>query len=163
MATTAKNRITRSVAPKSLFESALSMIDSSVSFNQGDLLYLDTTNHLMKPIASDTNGLTCLGIARQTIVNGKLLSPYSGVATDAAQAIEDISGAQFGVIASMKLKSGDIFLAGQQVYACSVDAQTVSASGSNPIGIMQDAGLTAGASSTGNILLGAKSGSALLY
>lgn len=163
MATTAKNRIVRSPAPKSIFESALALISSSVSFNQGDLLGLDTTNHVLKALTSDTDGLTILGIARQTIVSGKLISSYSGTAVDASQAIEDISGPQYGVIANMKLKNGDVFLAGGFVYGTNVDAQTVSASGTNPVGIFQDAGITAGASSTGNILLGAKPGTALLF
>ena len=163
MATTAKNRIVRSVRPGSMFESAIALIDATISFNQGDLLYLDTTNHLIKALTSDTTGATVQGIARQTIVLGKPVSPYSGTAVDAAQAIADVAGPQFGVIANMKLKSGDVFVPGQTVYGTSVDAQTVSASGTNGVGIFQDAGITAGSSSTGNILLGCNIGAGLEF
>ena len=161
MATTAKNRIVRQVRPGSAFESAYNLIDSTISWNQGDLLYLDTTNHLIKAVASDTNGATILGIARNTISSGVAVGGYQGLGT--TQALADIAGPQYGVIANMKLKSGDVFVAGQTVYACSVDAQTVSASGTNGIGIFQDAGLTASSSSTGNVLLGAKIGAGLQF
>ena len=153
MATTALNRIVREVNPSSYFESALPLIDATVSFNQGDLLYLDTSGHLIKAVTSDSNGATFLGISRATIVSGKLVSPYQGTAVDAAQAISDIAGPQFGVVAKMKLKSGDTFNPGIAVYACSVDAQTVSSTGSNIIGYFQDAQVTAGSSSQGNCYL----------
>jgi len=48
MATTAKNRIVRQVAPISIFEEASALVSSAISWNQGDLLYLDTTNKLLK-------------------------------------------------------------------------------------------------------------------
>lgn len=163
MATTAKNLITRSVRPGSIFESALALISSAVSFNQGDLLYLDTVNHLIKPVTADADGATILGISRATIVNGKLISSYSGTAVDASQAIEDIAGPQFGIIARLKLKSGDAFVPGGAVYACAVDAQTVSSTGTNKIGIFQDASITASSGSTGQVLLGCNIGSGLEF
>jgi len=55
----------------------------------------------------------------------------------------------------MKLKSGDTFAAGDAVYACAVDAQTVSSAGTNQIGIFQGDTVTAGALSEGEILIGA--------
>lgn len=162
MATSSQNRIVRSPRPGSIFESALKLISSSSSWNQGDLIYLDTTAHILNAVTSDTTGATCMGIARQTIVSGKLVQPYV-TAVDASQAIEDVAGPQYGVIASMKLKSGDVFVPGQSVYASSVDAQTVSASGTNAIGIFQDAQITAAASSVGNCLLGARVGAGLQF
>lgn len=162
MATTAKNRIVRSPRPGSNFESALSLVDSTVSFNQGDLLYLDTADHLLKAVTSDTDGATVQGIARNTVTNGKLVNPYS-TAVDASQAIEDLGGPQYGIIASMKLKNGDTFVPGGFVYACSVDAQTVSASGTNKVGIFQDAQVTAGASSVGNCLIGYNVGNGVSF
>lgn len=159
MATKATNNIVRSVRPGSIFESALNLISSAVSFNQGDILFLDTTNHLIKPVTSDTDAARALGIARNTIVNGKLISSYSGTAVDASQAIEDVAGPQFGVIALLKLKSGDAFVPGGFVYASTVDAQTVSSTGTNAIGIFQDAAITAGSSSTGKVLVGCNNGS----
>jgi hypothetical protein len=163
MATLAKNRITRSVRPGSIFESALSLISSAISWNQGDLLYLDTTNHLIKPVTGDTDALTILGIARNTILNGAVKGPYDGLADLPTSGIVEVAGPQFGVVAYMKLKTGDVFVAGQSIYASSVDAQTVSASGTNVVGIFQDSGLTAAASSQGNVLIGAKGAGVLQF
>lgn len=160
MATTAKNNIVRSVRPGSIFESALAVISSAVSFNQGDLLYLDTTNHLIKALDSDAHGANAMGISRATIVNGKLISPYSGTAVDASQAIADIAGPQYGVIALLNLKSGDSFVPGGSVYYGG-DAQTVSSVGTNPIGIFQDSAITAVSGSTGKILIGCNLGSGI--
>ena len=153
MATTPKNRITRSVAPKSIFESAKALIDATISFNQGDILFLD--GELIKPVTGDADGETVLGIAQSTVVLGKVVGPYAGLATASAQAIEDIAGPVYGVIAKLKLKSGDSFVPGGVVYACAVDAQTVSSAGTYPIGVFQGASVTAGASSEGEVLVGA--------
>lgn len=161
MPTVAKNRITRSVSPKSLFESAKALIDATVSFNQGDILFLDGA--LIKPVAADADGASVLGVAQATIVLGKVVGPYAGLATSAAQAIEDIAGPVYGVIVRMKLKSGDVFGPGDAVYACAVDAQTVSSAGTNQIGIFQGATVTAGASSEGEILIGAVSPAGLQF
>lgn len=158
MATTAKNNIVRSVRPASIFESALNVISSAISYNQGDLLYLDTTNHLIKPLDSDAHGANVLGVARQTLVNGKPISAFQGTSVDAAQAIVDIAGPQYGVIALLNLKSGDTFNPGAFVYY-GTDAQTVSATGTNPVGIFQDAAITASSGSTGKVLLCANIGS----
>jgi len=160
MATTAKNLIVRSVRPGSIFESALSVISSAISFNQGDLLYLDTATHLIKALDSDAHAANVLGIARNTVVNGKLVSSYSGTAVDAAQAIADIAGPQYGVIALLSLKSGDTFNAGDKVYYGG-DAQTVSSTGTNAVGIFQDASITASAGSTGKVLIACNLGSGI--
>lgn len=161
MPTVAKNRITRSVSPKSLFESAKALIDATVSFNQGDILFLDGA--LIKPVTADADGASVLGVAQATVVLGKVVGPYAGLATSAAQAIEDIAGPVYGVIVKMKLKSGDVFGPGDAVYACAVDAQTVSSAGTNQIGIFQGATVTAGASSEGEILIGAVSPAGLQF
>ena len=163
MATTPKNRITRSVNPKSVFESAKALISSAISFNQGDILFLDETNHLIKPVTADADGATVLGIAQATISSGKVVGPYAGLATSSAQAIEDIAGPVYGVIVKLKLKSGDSFVPGGAVYACAVDAQTVSSSGSNQIGIFQNDAVTAGSSSEGEVLVGAVVGAGLQF
>lgn len=152
MPTIAKNRIVRQVAPISLFEDATALISSAISWNQGDLLYLDTVNNLLKPLASDANAATICGIARQTIVSGKLAPVYQGTQVDAAVAIEAVAGPQAGVVARLKLKSGDAFVPGGAVYY-GTDAQTVSSTGTNVVGIFQDAAITAGATSEGDIML----------
>ena len=152
MPTVAKNRIVRQVAPISLFEEAQALVSSAISWNQGDLIYLDTTNNLLKALASDANAATICGIARQTIVSGKPSPVYQGTAVDASTAIEGIAGPQAGVIAKLKLKSGDAFVPGGSVYYGG-DAQTVSSSGTNVVGIFQDAAITATSTSEGNVML----------
>lgn len=123
------NNIKRSQAMRSVIESALSFIDSTISFNQGDLLYLDTTAHRIKPITADANTANCLGVSRVQIVNGKLASPYSGTAVDSSQGLSDIPGPVYGVVAELTLNTGDAFNPGDLVYPIgSVDAQTVSSS-----------------------------------
>lgn len=148
-----KNRIVRSISPKSLFAEAKALVDATVSYEAGDLLFLDAG--LIKPVTGDADGATILGIAPQTVVDGKPKAVYSGTAVDAAQAIEALPGPVYGVIAKMKLKVGDVFAPGAFVYASAVDAQTVEATGANPIGIFQDASITAVAGSEGSVLLGA--------
>jgi hypothetical protein len=147
------NRIVRSVRPSSLFESAAAVISSAVSFNQGDLLFFDDTNNLIKPVTADADGATFCGIARVTISSGKLLSPYQGTAVDAAVSSVDIPGPQFGVIAKVKLKVADVFNPGDLVYATAVDAQTVSSAGVNSIGVFQGKAITAAAGDEGEVLL----------
>jgi len=75
MATSPKNRITRSVSPKSVYESAINVIDATVSFNQGDILCLDSG--LLKAVTADADGATVLGVAQSTILLGKVVGPYS--------------------------------------------------------------------------------------
>lgn len=165
MPTVAINNIVRSVSPKSIFESAKAVITSAVSFNQGDLIAFDDTNNRLKAVAATADAAAILGVARQTIVSGKVVSPYSGTAVDAAQAIEDIAGPVYGVVASLKLKSGDTFAPGDKVYVTVTDAQTVTVTDpgdGNHVGIYQGAQVTAGASSKGDILVGARFGMASL-
>lgn len=154
MPTLAKNRIVRSISPNQIFpELALGKgIDSTISWNQGDLCYFDDVANLVKPLGSDANALKVLGIAIQSIVNGKPVSPYQGTAVDAAQALEPISGPQFGVVAKMKLKVGDAFAFGDLVFYGG-DAQTVSSVGTNLVGIYQGKALTAASGDEGEVLL----------
>ena len=149
----AKNRIVRSIKPGSIFESAKNVIDTTISFEQGDLMYFDDTANLIKKVTSDANAATFLGIATQTVVNGK----YKAVHTtdvDASVSIDDINGPVYGVIAKMKLKVGDAFNPGDLVYVGS-DAQEVSSSGTKAIGVYQGKVIAAAVSGDeGEILLG---------
>lgn len=153
MPTTPKNRIVQSVAPKTVFPEASAVVDATVSYNQGDLLCLDSG--LLKAVTGDADGATILGIAPQTVVSGKPKAVYSGTAVDAAAAIEALSGPVYGVVAKLKLKTGDTFNPGDLVYCSSVDAQTVSSTGTNQIGIFQDPTIVGAAGVEGRILLGA--------
>lgn len=120
---TAKNNILRSNAPRVIFESAKSVVNSSTNWKQGDLLVL--VSNLLKPLDEATaQGALVCGVARQTLVSGKVKSPYS-TATDASEAIEDVAGPVAQVEAELVLKTGDAFAPGALVYGVDADPQTV--------------------------------------
>jgi len=152
-----KNRIVRSVAPKSEFESAINVINSSLSFNQGDLLVFDATNHVLKIPAAETEGVTFVGIAECSISNGKLLTPYV-TDVDASQAIADVPGPKYGVVAKLGLHAGDSLNPGDPVYLSPSDGTYfVSATGTKAIGIYQGSAIVSAAAGTFvEVLLGCR-------
>ena len=152
---TANNNIVREICPNTLIADALPFLSSSVSFNQGDLLALDTTAHVLKALtgtAADSGNL--LGVAPVTIVSGKLKSSYQGTAVDAAESAVSISGPLFGVVASFTLKTGDTINPGQMVYqdaGGSADPQTVTVTlpvGATAIGMYQGYAITSAPAGT---------------
>lgn len=130
-----KNRITRlSGNAKSVFPDASTVIDATTSWEQGDLLFLDSG--LLKPIAAEVDAATFVGIAESTVVLGKVKSPYS-TATDAAAGAVPVVGGVYGVVAKMVAKTGDAFNPGDLVYSVAANPQQVSSTGSKAIGIYQ--------------------------
>lgn len=158
MATLPVNNIKRSVAPKTLFPSAKVLLDSSVSFNQGDLLAL--VGGKLKAIALDADTTYFLGVAKVTVVDGKLKSPYQGTAVDAALAVSDVPGPEYGVVVELKLHLGDAFSPGDLVYPLGTDdAQTITSSSNagarKPCGIFQGPTVAAAAAGEkGLVMLG---------
>jgi hypothetical protein len=152
------NKITRSVAPKSMFESAQAVISSAVSFEQGDLLVFDDATNLLKVPTLESQGSTFLGIAKVTIVSGKLAGPYTGTAVDAASAISDIPGPVYGVIAKVIAKTGDAFNPGDSVYLDPASGtRNVQAAGTKVIGLYQGAAVaSASAGQEIEVLLGCR-------
>ena len=133
------NRIVKTISEKSLFDDASALVDSSISFKQGDLLVLDTTAHKIKAVAAGELGTNFLGISRQTIVNGKPLSPYV-TDVDASQAVPAVVGPVYGVIAKLVLKLGDALVAGGLVYVDAANGThhvTATAGSSVAIGVYQ--------------------------
>jgi hypothetical protein len=108
------NNIVKEVNKKSLFDDASALLSAAISFDVGQHLFLDTTNHLIKPVAAEADSATYLGVATCKVVSGKLVSPYN---TDvvASQAVGAASGPVYGVIASLTLKTGDSLSPGQVV------------------------------------------------
>lgn len=143
------NKIVREVNPKSLFESAKALVDATISFNQGDLLYLDSTNHLLKVVTAESQSADFMGIARVTIVSGKIASPYN---TDvvAAQAISDIPGPQVGVVAKLVLKTGDSINPGQMLglYPTAGTRGVSSTITTNSVGVYQGPAIVTAAAGT---------------
>lgn len=158
---TSKNNIVRSVAPKSLFESAKPVLSSAVDYNQGDLIAFDTSSKILKAVSSTADAGNLLGVARQKVVDGVVQSPYV-TAVDASVAIEDMAGPVYGVVASLTLKTGDAFNPGDKVYIVASDPQTVTVTdpgdGKN-VGIFQGSAVaSASAGQTGDVLVGARYG-----
>lgn len=157
--TSGKDRILRESSMRSVFEDARELIDATVTFYEGDILKIDTTNHLIKPVAATGDADVVLGIAVQTVKLGKLVSPFS-TDVDAAQAISAVAGPVFGVEANMKLKSGDVFVSGGKVYLVDGgDCQTVTSTDpgdGKAIGIYTGPAVTAGATSEGPCAIGCR-------
>lgn len=144
-----KNTIVRTLAPVSVFDSAKNLISSAISFNQGDLLFLDTTNHLLKVAAAETDSANFMGVARVTVVNGKIASPYN---TDvvASQAVQDVPGPIVGVVAKCVLKTGDSLAPGQLVglYPTAGTNGVSSTVTTNAIGVYQGPAIATAAAGT---------------
>jgi hypothetical protein len=121
---TARNNIVKSNRPGSLFDDCSKLVSSTTDWNQGDLIVL--VAGVLKPLDEATaQGALLVGVARQTIVDGKQLSPYQGTAVDAAQARSSLAGPISGVTATLVLKTGDAFAPGALVYGVDADPQTV--------------------------------------
>lgn len=150
----------RAVAPKSLFESALSVISSSSTWYRGDIVCFDTSSKILRVVSATTDSANVCGMAKQSISSGKPISPYQGTAVDAAVAIQDIAGPEYGTVWGLKVKTGDSLVKGCKVYlADGQDSQTVTVSDpgdGNHIGIYQGGTATAAAGVRYPVLVGAR-------
>lgn len=142
-----KNTITRTVNLGSVFESAVALLTSTLNLDQGDLVIYDNTNYCLKLPTVEGDGQYFLGVQAETILNGKLLKPYV-TPVDASQAITDIPGPQFGVIAKCHLKTGDTLNPGAPVYLFPTTwtNRGIQASGTKIIGVYQGSAVTGGPS-----------------
>ena len=132
------NRITGTDNMASVIRDISGMVGSQ-TFDQGDLLFLDTSAHLVKRLATEaTDSATFLGISQCSIVNGKVADPIQGTAVDAAQGVPALPGPVHGVIAKLVAHTGSAFPQGCLVYADPVAGPFhVAATGTNPIGVYQ--------------------------
>lgn len=126
------NNIKRTIAPNQIFPSAEGLVDNTISWKQGDLLFFDGAANLIKPLAVDADAATLLGVALQSITNGVQDGPYTGL-TDTTPAGGGLSGPQFGVEVEMVLKTGDTLAAGDVLYASG--PSEVSVAGTKVIGV----------------------------
>jgi predicted RecA/RadA family phage recombinase len=91
-------------------------VTGSNDFNQGDLLYLDTSSHTVKAVGSDGNAATLVGVASDTswlTVYGTKTYPTSG-------AVEVFTAGIF----TFNTTAADTYNDGDAVYI-GADAQTV--------------------------------------
>lgn len=160
--TTPINNIIRCGAQgKSLFDSALPVLSSAVTYNQGDLLAFNTSSKVLK-VAATGDGANFLGVAINTVVNGLPKQAYTGTAVDASVGMSDMGGPLYAVVAQLYLTSGDAFVLGAPVYL-TADAQTITVTqpGSDPsVGVfVGPSAITPAASGTkGDVKLGLRYG-----
>ena len=151
------NRILKSVAQKSLYEDATPLTDATISYNQGDLAVLDSGK--IRAIKVGDDGSNFLGITRESIVNGKLKSPYV-TDVDNSQAISSIPGPVYGVTAKLVLKTGDALNPGYPVYpdpASGTYHVTSTAGALKAIGLYQGPAIASALAGQGiEVLLGAR-------
>lgn len=159
MATTISNNIVRSNARRAIIGSAKNFLTTSLTFNQGDLLALDSTNHCLKVIAADADTATFVGVATQSIKNGLLLSPYS-TSVDGSQAQTDFEGPVDQVEVVLTLNTGDAFHPGDKVYPLGASGGTQTVSSSSNTGARKPCGYfvgptvaSAAAGATGRVVL----------
>lgn len=158
---TKKNFIKKSDAPRSIFPDATALIGATTTFNQGDFMVLDTSNHVIAAVSGTGElGTNFLGMATCSVSLGKLISPIQGTDTDAAAGSPAMSGPVHGVTVLATLKTGDALVAGGKVY---LDAGTgtrnvTSTSGSSvAIGIYQGPAISSAAAGQQiEILIGAQ-------
>jgi hypothetical protein len=141
--TTAINNIVRGGSQaKSLFDSALPLLDATVSFNQGDLIAYNSG--LLKAVAGSGDSANFLGVAVNTVVSGLPKQAYQGTAVDSSTGASDMEGPVYGVVASLYLTNGDAFTPGSPVYL-TTDAQTVTVTqpgSESAIGVFVGAAIT---------------------
>lgn len=161
MTTPINNIIRQGAQGRSIFASALPLLSTAVSYNQGDLLCYDSSNKVLIPAAT-ANYANFLGVAVNTIVSGLPASPYPGVPVN--EAASDLAGPLFGVVASLTLDTSSNLVIGGLVYLSSVGAQNVASAdpgSSDHIGIYtgsQGAITSSVAGQKVDVLIGARYG-----
>lgn len=133
------NRIVKSISPKSVFDDMSALVDTTITFNQGDFLVLDTSAHLIKAVSGTGElGTNFLGISRVSISSGVPLSPVQGTDVDAAAGIAALAGPEYGVTVKAVLKTSDAANPGDKVYldaGSGTHHVTTTAGSKKPIGV----------------------------
>src|SRR4051812_3982271 len=109
------NKVARRVARNTIFADIKDMVGASSTWNQGDLLILDTTNNIVAKAAVQSDGANFLGISPVTVSAGKLPSAYL-TDSDAALGIASLPGPEFGDEYFVVLKAGDAVVPGSKLY-----------------------------------------------
>lgn len=152
-----KNTTARKVATNMVIADIKNLIQSTTSFNEGDFLILDQTNHRVTKPVGETDGANLMGVASVTVVNGKMASAIS-TDVDSSVATPSIPGPTFGDEYNVTLKSGDTAHPGDDLYldpGTGTNGVTVTA-GTKKIGCWADAQLTGDGTKTGLAKIGAR-------
>lgn len=128
------NNIKSEIAVNSIFRDVGGLVTSTTTWEAGDILVFDDAANKVKAASAEADGLTVLGVAVQSVTNGVIFGPYTGI-TDNSAAIQAgaLAGPVFGVEAELILATGSTIAAGDLVYIS--DAKTVAVTGTKAIGI----------------------------
>lgn len=158
MPSIANNNIVRTVRQMSMLESAQAFLTSASDINQGDLCMIDAG--VLKPIAVTADAAKFCGVSRVSLVDGKLVSPYPSPVN--SEALSDVPGPVYGVIARLVMKTGDAFAPGAKVYLVASEPQQVTSVDPGDglhIGIYQNKNVaSASAGQVGEFLIGSRFG-----
>ncbi len=137
------NKIARRVARNTIIADIVNFIGASSTWNQGDLLILDTTNNIVAKAAVQSDGANFLGISPVTLVNGKFPSSYS-TDVDASVGFCSVPGPEFGDEYYVTLKAGDAVVPGSKLYLAPLTgANVVSITGNKQVGTYIGPAMTA--------------------
>jgi len=102
-------------------------VSSSFPINQGDLVWLDQSAHIGKPVDSDAHAATLMGVA---LAPSKVSSNLDNPSAPAEKAVQ----VGWGLLAGMKTTASETYYTGTVVYV-GADAQTITTvAGTNKIG-----------------------------
>lgn len=152
------NPIARKVATNAVISNIVNAVTPSLSFNEGDLLIWDSSNHVVAKAVAESEGITFIGVAVVTIVNGLLPASYV-TSVDASLATPAISGPQFGDEYHVILTAGQTITTGSPVYLDPVTGtRNVQSSGTKIVGIYTGAQGASVTAATGGTVIYCKLG-----
>ena len=134
-----KNTVIRQIREGSLIPDVKNFTNSSISYNQGDLLIFDTSNNVVRAASAESECASFLGIAALDVVSGFPRSPYV-TQVDASQGVSSMQGPIYGDSFGMVLQTGTTMSPGAAIYGSPVAVGTepnniVSATGTYQIGV----------------------------
>jgi len=113
--------------------------DGTFDFNQGDLLYWDSSAHIVKALDSDAHAATLVGVA----VRAAYLAPYVSFGQASGPAMQksyyDCALVGFGCVASFYSTNAETYYDNDQVFYSS-DAQTLTKTdpgAGHPVGVVK--------------------------
>ena len=161
MAVYGSNTVNKQIREGSLIPDVKNFTNSSISYNQGDLLIFDTANNVVRAPSAESECASFLGIAALDVVSGYPRSPYS-TQVDASQGVTSMQGPTYGNTFNMVLQTGTTLAPGAAIYAkpvaVGVEPNTlVAATGTYQIGVYVGPSVTSSAAGqVVEVLIGAR-------
>ena len=108
-----RNRISKNVQEKSIFDDCSALVSSSTTYNQGDLLVV--ASNALTTVTTGELGTYFAGISRQSTLSGIPTGPYS-TDNQASISAPALIGPAYGVEVQLVLKTSDAINPGDKVY-----------------------------------------------